>query len=87
MPETPNGTRDYREYAPSDGWITDEARLLSEVVGHLAGISDQIAALQATADRLELGAVEFLPALRDLLSRRMTKAAASAASIFHRGPG
>lgn len=76
MTETPPKPIEYTG-RPSDGWVTDEARLL-------AGISDQLAAIQGTLDRLELGAAEFVPALRSMMGRRMTKAAASAAELFRR---
>ena len=72
MMQTPPETRDYRE--------TDPVRVLER-------ISDQLAGIQGSLDRLELGAAEFVPAVRDLLGKRATRAAASAAGIFRRGPG
>ena len=62
--------------------VSNEARLLAEVVTELR-------AVRAVLERLELqaaeGAREFLPALRNLLGRRTVKAAASAGRMFKDG--
>lgn len=75
MSETPSETA--RNPRAADGYVSDEARLLAK-------ISDQLADLQATADRMENGAREFLPAARAWLGKRTTKAAMSAADMFRR---
>ena len=41
----------------------------------LGKISAQLSEIQATMDRIEKGAGEFVPTLRELLKRRATRAA------------
>jgi hypothetical protein len=53
----------------------------------LARISGQLAELQATADRFEGAAGEFLPFARQLVSKRTARATAAAANLFTRTGG
>lgn len=58
--------------------MTDEARLLAHV-------SNQLADLQASVTRLERGAEEFVPHLRQLVTNKAVRAAGAAATMFRRG--
>ena len=82
MPETPPETKSNRR--PPDDFLSDEARLLDLISQQLAGLQETLNRLERRADQ---AAGEFLPALRHLLGRRAARAAASASSMFRGRPG
>lgn len=62
----------------------ETARKPSTAAEWLAVISGQLAELQATADRIEH---EFVPPLRSLLTRRITRVAARGGGLWDRNQG
>ena len=65
-----------------DDWVTDEARLLAKISNQLADLQETAARFEHHAERL---GAEFLPAVRGLVGRRTTQAAAKAGALFKGG--